>query len=97
VALNKPVKKILARYTSRNAIKATEKEADNLFAEVYVYIKARVILIANLWTENRLVNGSIGSIYNITWSQGQDPSSFLLFLLLIKFAEYIRLDFLGCP
>jgi hypothetical protein len=62
-----------------------------------VYIKARVILIANLWTENGLMNGLIGSIYDITWSQGQDPSSFLLSLLVIKFAEYIRPDFLGYP
>jgi hypothetical protein len=60
-------------------------------------IRARVIFTANLWTENGLVNGSIGSIYDIAWSQGQDPFSFLLSLLLIKFAEYTRLDFLGCP
>jgi hypothetical protein len=46
-ALNKPIKKI-TRYTGRNTIKTTEKKADNLFAEVYVYIGARVILIANL-------------------------------------------------
>jgi hypothetical protein len=47
-ALNKPIKKILARYISRNAIKAIEEKTDNLFAEVHVYIRARVILIANL-------------------------------------------------
>jgi hypothetical protein len=48
VVLNKPIKKIITRYTSRNAIKAIEKETDNLFAEVHVYIRARVILITNL-------------------------------------------------
>jgi hypothetical protein len=97
VVLNKPIKKILARHTSRNTIKATEEKADNLFAEVHMCIRAWVILIANLWTENGLVNGLMGSIHDITWSQGQDPSSFLLSLLLIKFAEYIKPDFPGYP
>jgi hypothetical protein len=55
------------------------------------------MLTANLWTKNGLVNKSMGSIYNITWSQGQDPSSFMPSLLLIEFNKYIRPDFLGCP
>jgi ATP-dependent DNA helicase PIF1 len=43
-----------------------------------------------------LVNGSIGSIYNIVWDQGQDPSSSMPSLLLIKFDEYSGPDFPNC-
>jgi hypothetical protein len=51
------------------------------------------MLITNLWTEMGLVNGSMGSVHDITWDQGQDPSSFMPSLLLIKFDKYSGLDF----
>jgi hypothetical protein len=47
-ATNRPVKKIIARHKSRNTIKTTKEEADNLYTEIHVYIGARVILTTNL-------------------------------------------------
>jgi hypothetical protein len=44
-----------------------------------------------------LVNGFISSIYDLVWDNGQDPSSSMPSLVLIKFNEYKGPDFLGCP
>ena len=48
---NQPVKKILARHTGRKAAKATEEGAENLSAELYVCIGAKIILTTNLWNK----------------------------------------------
>ena len=62
-----------------------------------VCIRARIILTSNLWTKLRLVNRSMGSIYNITWDKGVSISALLL-ILLVRFNKYTGLDFiLGSP
>jgi hypothetical protein len=64
-AEGRPIKRIVSVHTGRNASKASIEEADNLPTELLVYISAQVMLMTNTWTENRLVNRSIGIIENI--------------------------------
>jgi ATP-dependent exoDNAse (exonuclease V) alpha subunit len=53
------------------------------------------MLTTNTWTENRLVNRSIGIIENILWDISQDLSISMLSVLLICFSEYSGPDFLN--
>jgi hypothetical protein len=93
---NHPIKRIKACHKGRNAATATEDEANNLSPKIYVCIKARVMLTTNLWIEVRLVNRFIGSIYDIAWDPGQDPSS-IPSIIVIKFDKDTGPKILSCP
>ena len=94
-ALNRPIKKISARHTDWKAAKTSEKEADNLSAEIYVCIRAKVMLTTNLWNEVGLANSSMGTIHNMSWDVGQDITS-MPSVILVKFDGYTKPAFPDC-
>jgi hypothetical protein len=95
-ATNQPVKKLTAEHRGRGASAATEEEADNLSAQIYICISARIMLTTNLWTEVGLVNGSMGVIEDISWDDGRQTDQ-LPSVILIRFDSYTGPSFPDCP
>jgi ATP-dependent exoDNAse (exonuclease V) alpha subunit len=86
-ALNRPIAKILAIHTGgREAKKANSDMAKGLDSQLLLAKGARVMLIANIWTEVGLVNGSMGTIQDIIF-EGEGPPS-LPIAVLINFDKY---------
>ncbi|GBB93732.1 hypothetical protein RclHR1_22210001 [Rhizophagus clarus] len=86
-SLNQPVAKILAIHTGGNeAKKASFDVAKGLEPQLLLAKRARVMLTANLWTKEGLVNGSMGTVHDIMF-KNQGPSS-LPAAVFVKFDAY---------
>jgi len=62
--------------------------AHSLEAQLLLTRDVRIMLIANLWTEVRLINGSIETIQNLLFKEDQESPS-LPIAVLISFNNYI--------
>jgi hypothetical protein len=80
-SLKTPVKKVVGRHRGASASKATEEQADNLSAEIFLAVKARVILRKNLWVERGLVieNKEINSLNVTCCTRSRESDSSLHF------------------
>ena len=67
---------------------ASSDEAGNLHASLPLCLGARVMLTKNIWTENGLVNGALGTVHDIIWSAGSDWCRDPPFAVLVAFDNY---------
>jgi len=82
-----PIATIKAIHTGPNAIKASPDEASGLDPCVCLAHAARVMLTANLWVAKGLVNGAMGTIKAICYSNGNAPPQ-LPIAVMVRFDSY---------
>ena len=90
--LQKPVINIKAKHTGREARNASYEEADNLHESLLICIGARIRLSQNIWVDQGLVNGSMGTVHDIIWPVGADIYNDLPLALLVKFDDRLFLQ-----
>jgi ATP-dependent exoDNAse (exonuclease V) alpha subunit len=79
---------IPAQNNCLEAANADHEAAQGLEQKLYFCIGARVMLRSNLWIDQGLVNGSIGTITDIVYAPGKSPPSDPPITVLVKFDHY---------
>jgi ATP-dependent DNA helicase PIF1 len=70
------------------AKKASTSEGGNVPVLLPLTIGCRVMLTQNIWVERGLVNGSMGTVGDITWSEGVEPRKSLPLAVMVAFDGY---------
>jgi ATP-dependent DNA helicase PIF1 len=90
-----PILKIRSTHTGRVAEGANDGEGDGLEPHLCICLGARVMLTDNIWVENGLVNGSMGTVRDIVWNEGQDPIKDMPTAIMVEVNDYDGPKFLG--
>ena len=83
-SLNVLIVQVNARHSCSAAPKLTSDDMRGLESKLFLAKGARVMLTRNLWTEKGLCNGSMGTILDIIYKQGDKPPA-LPVAIMIQF------------
>ena len=85
-SLNVPIAQVNARHNSSSAAKLSSDDMGGLEPKLFLAVGARVMITRNLWTEKGLCNGSMGTISDVVYKQGDKPPA-LPVAVIIQFDE----------
>ena len=86
-ASGQPIATIKAIHTGPNASKASSEDAGGLEPIICLARGAHVMLTANLWVDMGLVNGAMGTVVAICYSNGGTPPH-LPVAVMVRFDSY---------
>ncbi|KAK3947844.1 hypothetical protein QBC32DRAFT_382847, partial [Pseudoneurospora amorphoporcata] len=97
-ALEQPCLMMKAEHEGVGAKDVDAAEVNNLQVELSLMIGSRVMLTENLWTEVGLVNGALGTVFDVAWDANfparqqqmydEENSEGTPFVILVKMDRY---------
>ena len=86
-ALHQPITKVSAVHTGSNAVNGNTSDTKQLECNLYLSINSKILLLHNISTRYKLVNGSTGTIMDFIYNEGNNPPQLPTYIV-IDFPSY---------